>query len=348
MGIYRSTKNPIITPADINPSQAEFKIAGVFNCGVTRFNGEILLLMRVAETPLNNNPIKKLVPLLDVCTGKYIIKEFDATDSAIDLSDSRLVKTPFGQYLTSISHLRIARSKNGIDFIIDKKPAMFPDNEYERLGIEDPRITHINDRFYISYSSISDLTGVTVSLASTTDFITFKRHGIIFTPDNKDVAIFPEKINGKFYALNRPASAEYAARDIWISRSSDLVCWGNHLRLIGVRQGFWDNGRIGCGAVTFRTKQGWMEIYHGSSRENKYCIGAVLLDIDKPWEVIARSVMPLMEPEKDYEVNGFFGNVVFTCGVLYEEGIVNIYYGAADTSISYAKIWLKDLLYHLR
>ncbi|PIQ53468.1 MAG: hypothetical protein COW02_07330, partial [Comamonadaceae bacterium CG12_big_fil_rev_8_21_14_0_65_59_15] len=179
----------------------DFKVVGVFNCGVTRFNGEILLLMRVAEMPINNNPKKELVPMIDLKTDKIVVKEFNKADSSIDFSDSRFVRTPTDQYLTSISHLRIARGKNGIDFKIDKKPAIFPESKYERFGIEDPRITQINGRYYINYSAISDITGVTTCLTSTTDFVTFTRHGVIFMPDNKDVAIFPEKIKGRYYAL---------------------------------------------------------------------------------------------------------------------------------------------------
>ncbi|MDP2945663.1 MAG: glycosidase, partial [Atribacterota bacterium] len=191
MNIFRSEKNPIITPEDIKPSRPDFKVVCVFNCGVTRFNEEILLLMRVAETPINNNPKKELVPILDLKTDKVIVKEFSKTDPSIDFSDPRVIRTPTNQYLTSISHLRIARSRNGIDFKIDEKPAIFPENKYERFGIEDPRITQIDGRYYINYSAISDITGVTTCLTSTTDFVTFTRHGVIFMPDNKDVAIFP-------------------------------------------------------------------------------------------------------------------------------------------------------------
>ena len=121
--------------------------------------------------------------------------------------------------------MRIARSKNGIDFKIEKKPAMFPENIYERFGIEDPRITRISDRYYITYSAISDITGITTCLASTDDFISFTRHGVIFLPDNKDVVIFPEKISGRYYALNRPSASEFRTKgymDIRITRSYPL------------------------------------------------------------------------------------------------------------------------------
>ena len=347
MSVLRSKKNPIIKPEDITPSRPDLKVIGVFNCAVTRFNGEILLLMRVAEKPINDNKDLEIVPLLDLNTGLLSLREFNRNDSSINFSDPRFLGTPTEWYLTSVSHLRIARSKNGIDFEIDKKPAMFPENIYERYGIEDPRITYIDGKYYINYSAVSDVAGITICLASTTDFVKFIRHGVIFLPDNKNGAIFPEKINGKYYALNRP-SPVYGSRDIWISESLDLICWGNHKRLMGSRKEYWDEAGIGAGAVPFKIKEGWLEIYHGSSKSFRYCLGAVLLDINEPRKIISRSEEPLMEPEMDYELKGFFENVVFSCGALYEENKVKIYYGAADTSIAYAEIDLDDILDQLK
>lgn len=345
MKIFRSEKNPIIKPEDIKPSRTDFKVIGVFNCGVTKFKDETLLLMRVAETPMGNNPDNEMesIPFLDIASGRVNIKKFNKKDPEVDFSDPRIIRTPYGYYLSSISHFRIARSRNGIDFETDIKPAMFPENKYERFGLEDPRITKIGQVYYIAYSAVSDMTGVTVCLASTTDFITFVRHGVIFEPDNKNVAIFPEKIDGKYYALSRPESSVFAVRGMWISESENLINWGNHMWLMGIRKDRWDDGRIGCGAAPFRIKEGWLEIYHGATKENRYCLGAVLLDADKPFKIIARSKKPIMEPEMDYELNGFFGNVIFTCGVLFEQGIVKIYYGAADTHIAYAEAKLEDI-----
>jgi predicted GH43/DUF377 family glycosyl hydrolase len=247
-----------------------------------------------------------------------------------------------------MSHFRLARSSNGIDFQIDEKPCMEPSNVYEMYGIEDPRITLIGDTYYINYSACSTIGGVTTCLATTKDFVHFDKKGVIFTPDNKDVAIFPEKVGGRYYALNRPISAEYGLKDIWISESPDVLCWGKHQFLMSTRDGMWDDGRIGCSAVPFMTDEGWLEIYHGASKDNRYCLGGALLDKDKPWIVKARSENPIIAPEEDYEVNGFFGNVIFNCGVLDEDGLVKVYYGAADTYIGYAEIALQDILDDLK
>ena len=143
----RYENNPIITPADVKPSREDFEVVCVFNCGVTKFEDEVLLLMRVAEVPKNDNPDVFLAPMLDAETNELIIKSYDKTDKSIDFADSRFVITPTDRVLTSISHFRIARSKDGINFEIDEKPAMFPCNKYERFGIEDPRITKIGDTY---------------------------------------------------------------------------------------------------------------------------------------------------------------------------------------------------------
>ena len=221
---------------------------------------------------------------------------------------------------------------------------MVADNVYEMYGIEDPRITLIDGTYYINYSAISPETGVTTCLASTKDFKTFQRHGVIFTPDNKDISIFPAKIGGKYYALNRPASAEYGFRDIWMSQSPDLLHWGRHESIMQCRPGFWDDGRIGSSSVPCLTDAGWLEVYHGSSKGNRYCLGASLHDKTDPTKVLGRSKEPLMEPEAEYELHGFFGNVIFNCGLLCEDGLLKIYYGAADEVIAYAEVSLAEVL----
>lgn len=348
MRVFRSPKNPIIKPEDVKPSQEDFEVVCVFNCGVIRFNSEVLLMLRVAERPIARNENEVRTVYYDHIDEQITVKSFDKSMPGIGLDDSRYIYTPQRIFLSSMSHFRIARSVNGIDFEIDEQPCMMPDNVYEMYGIEDPRITEIQGTYYINYSACSTIGGVTTCLATTKDFVNFEKKGVIFTPDNKDVAIFPEKINGKYYALNRPISAEYKLKDVWISESPDVICWGNHQFLMSTRENYWDNGRIGCSAVPFKTENGWLEIYHGASTENRYCLGAALLDHEKPWEVVARSENPIISPEEDYEVNGFFGNVIFNCGVLNEDGIVKIYYGAADTFIGYAEIQLNDILSELK
>ena len=346
MSVFRSPDNPIIEPKDVKPSRDDFEVIGVFNAGVARFGDEIILLLRVAERPISKHQDVVLTAIYDVAVGDIAIKEFSKSDPANDFSDPRLIITPSGTYLTSISHLKLARSKDGINFEIEQIPAIAPANDFETFGIEDPRISFINGTYYVNYVAVCPL-GVTTCLASTKDFHTFDRRGVIFCPENKDVAIFPERIDGKYYALHRPTSPLFGRNEVWLAESHDLVCWGNHRHLMGLRQDYWDEKKIGASAVPFKIEQGWIEIYHGADRDNRYCLGAVLLDSHEPWKVIARSEKPILEPQADYEIEGFFGNVVFSCGLLYEDGKLRIYYGVADTAICYAELSLEDVIENL-
>jgi predicted GH43/DUF377 family glycosyl hydrolase len=159
--------------------------------------------------------------------------------------------------------------------------------------------------------------------------------------------LFPEKIGDKFYALHRPVSPLFKKHQIWLAESPDLVCWGNHRFSMEPRPNLWDETKIGASAVPFKIEQGWLEIYHGTDRNNRYCLGAVLLDSHQPWKIIARSQKPILQPQTDYEIEGFFGNVVFSCGLLYEEEKLKIYYGVADTAVCFAELPLRDVLDNL-
>jgi predicted GH43/DUF377 family glycosyl hydrolase len=343
MNVFRSPHNPVIVPEDVKPSGDDFEVIGVFNAGVTRLEDQVILLLRVAERPINTNPHVVKAAVCDIAEGRPTIIEFSKDDPEIDFSDPRLIITPTETYLTSISHLRLARSRDGINFDIDNVPAISPANDYETFGIEDPRISFIDGIYYISYVAVSPF-GVTTCLISTKDFNSFRRHDVIFCPENKDALLFPEKVEGKFYALHRPVSPLFKKQNIWLAESPDLHCWGNHRCLIGPRPGHWDEAKIGAGAVPFKTDSGWLEIYHGVDRNNRYCLGAVMLDAAEPWKIIARANRPILEPQAGYECEGFFGNVVFSCGLLCEGDIVRIYYGAADTVICYAELSLKEIL----
>ena len=156
------------------------------------------------------------------------------------------------------------------------------------------------------------------------------------------VSYYNESANGgKLIERRKGPGGNY----IWVAESPDRVHWGRHICIATTRPGKWDSARVGAGAAPIRTEKGWLEIYHGANKENRYCLGALLLDLDDPTKVIARSEEPIMEPIAPYEQTGFFGNVVFTNGFyLIDEDTVRIFYGASDEVICSAEFSIKEIL----
>lgn len=344
MLVERYENNPIITPADVPPSRDDYEVVGAFNPAATIFNDEILLLLRVAERPKDKASDEQVAPILNPQTGElehYRLKNDDPRIT--DIPDSRSFYVNGEMKLTSISHLRIARSKDGVHFTVAPKPAVFPREYYETYGLEDPRISKIDDTYYITVKVVSDK-GICTGLLTTTDFVDFQRHGIIFCPENIDVVLFPEKINGKFWALTRPVPRYIGPRGVWIASSPDCIHWGQHAPLVLPEEGTFHDGKTGGSCVPIKTDAGWLEIYHGSDTHDKYSLAAVLLDLQDPAKVIARAKQPLMEPKAPYELRGFYGNVVFSCGAIEKDDTVLIYYGAADEHTAVAKTSIGQII----
>lgn len=356
MDVKRYPDNPIIAPKDIKPLHSGSEVIGVFNAGVAEYDGEVLLLVRVAERPISNNEDIVKVPYIEFENdqGTLKIDELNVSDQTYDFADPRTIyyREPNRTgaqdvaFLTSISHIRIARSTDGVNFTVDENAFIYPDTPRETWGVEDPRVTQIGETYYIQYSAVSP-EGIGVGLISTKNFKDYERLGLMLHPENKDVAIFPEKINGKYYTLHRPVPGGIGKPEIWTAESDNLLYWGNHKYLLGLSEEGWDNGRIGGGAVPFKTDQGWLEIYHAADRDNRYCLGAVLLDLNDPSKIIGKTEVPIMEPEADYELEGFFGNVLFTCGVITKGDNVRVYYGVSDTSMAVADLSLAEIMEQL-
>jgi len=348
VNVLRSPENPIVTPDMVLASRPEMEVVGVFNAAVTRFNGETLLLLRVSEAPRKLTAGVISAPIYNAESRRVEIKRWMETAEGLDASDPRLVIAEGTTWLTSMSHLRIARSTDGIHFEVDGTPAFSPGTQYEAFGIEDPRITILDDTYWINYTAVSQH-GIATALASTKDFKTFERHGVIFPPPNRDVTIFPEKIGGRYVALHRPMPEGLGQPSIWVASSPDLMAWGNHQMVAAARPGMWDDVKVGGGAVPFRVHTGkrdaWLAIYHGvTDSPPTYALGALLLDLHDPSRVIGRSRDPILKPEAKYEREGFFGDVVFTCGLLVEGDLVRIYYGAADAVMAVADLSLAEIL----
>lgn len=347
MKIERFDENPLITPADVKPLHDGYEVIGAFNGGVAKYKDEVLLLLRVAERPISDDPNVIKAPVFNPKTQSMEVLAFQRDDEEYDFEDPRLIrkknKLDSFVYLTSLSYIRIARSKDGHHFTVDDQAFLYPFNDYQTFGIEDARCTQIGDTYYINFSSVSPV-GVCDSLVSTKDFQSYCDLGNIFAPENKDVLIFPEKINNQYYALHRPSLKSIGNYDIWIASSPDLVSWGNHHHLLGVRENSWESGRIGGGLVPIKTDEGWLVLYHGATPEHRYCMGAALLDLNDPTKVIARSKQPIMEPGANYEKNGFFGDVVFGCGGIAVRDQLTMYYGVADTSMAGCTFSITDIM----
>lgn len=331
--------NPIIEPKNIEPLLDDFRILGTFNAAVEKCNGKYYMLLRVAER-FQEKDKKVLVPI--VFENKISKLEFDLDDKNYDFSDSRVVVGKSARFLTSMSRILILESDDGIKFNSTGR-SILPDNEYEKFGIEDPRITKIEDTYYITYSAISDK-GICTMLASTKDFVDINKEGIIFCPDNKDVVLFPRKINGLYYAIHRPSKSEFSKPEMWIASSPDLKFWGNHQHLAGVRCDMWDSERIGAGAPPIEIDEGWLLIYHGATEENVYSLGAMLLDKNNPEKVLKRTKKTILKPNNSYETNGFVNNVVFSCGHIKKGDKLHIYYGAADETTALVEMNISDIL----
>ncbi len=336
--------NPVVKPADVKPSMEGYEVHGAFNPGAIVYGDEILLLMRTAEACVQKEGVVRVPTYtFEGGTSHPDILEFDKNDPDVVLKDTRGGVYKGQDYLSTMSHLRIARSKDGLHFTVDEHPFIYPVDPTEKYGCEDARITKIDGRYYINFTVISGDSWAT-KLAVTDDFKTVERMGIIFHPENKDVAIFPEKINGLYRALHRPNNSGFGRASIWYAESPDLRHWGNHKCILRPRDTKYESMKIGGGAPPIKTDEGWLIITHGKGDNQLYSLFGVLLDLEEPWKVIRRADKPCLTPTEKYEVDGFFGNVVFSNGAVEKDGKLFIYYGAADEASCVAITTVGELL----
>lgn len=337
----RHPDNALIHPGMIVPSREDFVVECVLNPAAFEFQGRTGLLLRVAERPAQEHGwISTPVIGRD---GRVEILRFRSGDPEVDASDPRLIRHRNTTYLTTLSHLRAAWSATGSGFSIEETPTLAGAGPQEAYGIEDARVVKLDSGYFLTYTAVSSL-GHGVGMISTQDWQTFERHGMILPPPNKDCAIFGEKTGNDFWMLHRPTTSDFAGNCIWSAVSEDLLHWTDHRFVAAPRPGMWDEGRIGPGAAPIKTESGWLEIYHGATFDHRYCLGALLLDLENPSTVLARSQAPIMEPLADYERLGFLGSVVFTNGHIVSGDRITLYYGAADRVVCSAELSLKEIL----
>ena len=253
------------------------------------------------------------------------------------------------------SHLVVARSEDGFGgWRIQNPPLLSPGPAapwYETLGCEDPRITFLEERgeHVIAYVGSSHQ-GAGVCLATTRDFQSVQRIGLVIHPYNKDAALFPRRIGGRYLMLHRPTAGPF--ENVWLSESDDLRHWGNPLCVLEEEeQPGWDSGKVGAGPTPIETPDGWLIIFHGVQQVEAgwlYRVGLVLLDRDDPSRVIAKVPHWVFGPLAPYELRGEKPGIVFPTGAIVQEGILRLYYGAADMTVAIATARLDDLLAALR
>ncbi len=235
------------------------------------------------------------------------------------------------------SIIGLAQSSDGFKFTADDKPFMVPQKEgifaeYEAFGVEDPRITFIDDAYHITYSAYSKH-GVRTGLAKTTDFKTIQRVAMITQADYRNTVIFPEKIGGRYVRLDRPHS-DISPWSMWISFSNDLKYWGDSRVVLKPEPYHWDEMKIGPGAPPIKTSKGWLNIYHGVFPTMDGCVyrlGVCLHKLDDPQVILGVGDRWILQPEDIWEVTGYVHNVVFTCGAVAEDdGSLKLYWGGAD------------------
>ncbi|MEK6957904.1 MAG: hypothetical protein AABW99_02930 [archaeon] len=353
----------LITPEMITPTLKNFRVRGAINPGGIRLpDKKIMLYARIAETPYHDNK-NYLVPRFVGKNELKVIMDKIPRRRGKVCPDCFIMDTEtYLLYrLPTISHFRkIILDESGEQVEkISQSPDFFGLMNDGDFGVEDARMTFFRseNRYAMTYVSVSLKSGVTTSLATSTNLSNWKREGVIFRPQNKDVVLFPEKINGYYVALNRPEGTMiFDKPSIWLSYSKDLLFWGRDRPLLRPRDNSWEHVRVGAGTVPIKTSEGWLEIYHGVRLKNRnnanskkiYSAGAMLFGLKDPSKILAKTPKdnPLFEPTTKEEKHGFMNNVVFPTAAIesLDKKSLLVYCGAADSNTVLKKLRVSDIL----
>lgn len=281
-------------------------------------------------------------------------------------------------------YLNLATSKDGFNFErYAGNPVLSPTmDNFDEGCCEDPRIVKYGDLFYITYAYRPFAPGrywepghylkpkfplddfapnglrwntTNTGLAISKDLIHFKKLGRItnYNLDNRDVILFPRKINGKFVRFERPVEftgPEYGCDvpSIWINFSDNLMEWPTP-KLFATPIEPWESKKMGGSTPPIETKEGWLVLYHGVSKEDDgYRVGAMLLDLEDPTKILYRTKDYIMEPEFEYETAGYYNGCVFPTGNVLVGDTLYVYYGGADRFVNVCTCSLTELLKTLK
>ncbi len=273
-------------------------------------------------------------------------------------------------------NIALATSKDGFRFQrYDKNPVLAFIDGMSDGGPEDPRIVKIGDCFIMSYAYrpyapgqywkhinspildygcpkdapeffVKNLSATAFAFSG--DLLNWKRMGRVTDTksDNRDVYLFPEKINGRYVRFERPEHCGDASLppSIWLNFSNDLMEWKQSPKFLCKPEEEWEEVKIGGSTPPVRTEKGWLCLYHGVAKDNTYRVGALILDLQDPMKILYRTKRPIFEPEFDYEKNGFVSNVVFPTAAVLVENTLYLYYGASDQYVGVATADLKAVL----
>ncbi|MBL7162027.1 MAG: glycosidase [Anaerolineales bacterium] len=250
-----------------------------------------------------------------------------------------------------VSRIGYAVSSDGNHWNRMRYPVLEPVGGSESRGVEDPRVTKIDNRFYMCYTAYGSKVegeptheggGILPMIACSDNLITWERLGpIVRGEDNKDHVLFPQRIGERYAVLHRRWP------DIWIAYSDDLLHWdkADMGTILSPRaDNDWDSKSIGGNGVPIETEHGWLVFYHGYGGDHIYHIGVCMLDLDDPTKVISRPGAAIFWPEELWEIRGDVPNVVFSNANLVVDGVVYVYYGGGDHVIGLATCTLDELL----
>lgn len=254
------------------------------------------------------------------------------------------------------TNMGLALSEDGVHFQVEPEPVF--GWETDHIGrMYDPRLTDLgNGEYGLCFAMDTWRDGTLGGIAVTRDFHHFEIKSASL-PENRNMVLFPEKIGGRYIRLERPFRRNLAQSSIWISRSPDLVYWGESKPLLSAREVKYCNHKIGPGTPPIKTPAGWLVLFHAVNEVDHdlpswhrnwrrvYYTGAMLLDPDDPSKVIAVAQKPLLAPEAPFEQTGYRGFAIFATGLVREpDDSLKLYYSAGDMFVCLAESSVRKLL----
>lgn len=359
----------LLIPQDIKPTSKKFEVLGVLNPAATRLpDGRILLYVRVLERLKKRKDSKFYYVPRYIGKNKFEIKIDKFPKNKVEGEDEiAIIFKNNIKRLTFISHFRrVYLDSSGLNILkVEQKPAFFGLRSDSELGVEDPRISKIADKYYMTYVGLSRDEGISTYLAESSDAIRWKRLGIIFGEQDKDVVLFPGKVKNKYVCFDRPeGNFEFSTPHIWIAYSKDILHWGE-VKAVQLSPESEKFNRSGAGPPPMSLDEGWLQIFHAVTRitprnffsyikrlfgfevepsPDTYAVWAALLSKNNPKKLLARSSSPIIIPKKPYEISFEGKKVVFPTGIVRDGKYILLYSGAGDVNVTVKKIKLKDIM----